>query len=335
MTDPDLNLKPRLERLGDRVQPRTDAFDRLDRVRARRARGRRLGTIALAFVVAVAGTWGAFAVFRSTGAQPADDPTPVVDSPCAPQTTTLAVVVSSDLVIDTDCWNVPADTPLTIDVDYRQAGVSASITIEPLPCPSDVAVPPSPDTMVCEPSRPKPFTSGLVDGGRAAFDVPALGPGIYMLYDEMHPRTTQAYLFVGSGPFPDPAVLATPSPTVVAPESCDGISAPHAQITFQNLGWDLTCWNAPAGKALAIRYLNRDDGVRSGLAIAAVDSCYARMVMDIPVRDCVGEPRPAYEGALVTGPSGATYDVGELPPGTYVMYDPAHTSTANATLIVD
>ena len=336
MTDPDLDLKPRLERLGDRVQPRSDAFDRLDRVRALRARGRRLGTIALAFVVAVAGTWGAFAAFRSSGAQPAGDPTPVIDSPCAtPLSASLDVLVGKNPVgFNVDCWNAPADTALTIEFDNRFSQAPAVITIEPLPCPSDIAALPSPAATVCDPTRPKPFTSDVVEGERTTLHVPALEPGIYLLFDRLHLFTTQIYVYVGPGPFPDPVTLASPSPSGAPPGSCDGISAPHAQIRFQDLAWDLTCWNAPAGQSLVIHYLNRSDGIPSGLAIVPIDTCQASVVFG-DATNCAHQDPLAFDGSVESGPGESIYEIGTLPPGTYVMYDPVHPVSAHATLIVD
>jgi hypothetical protein len=60
MTD---DLKEQLSRLADRATDQGDALERLHRRRARKDRSRRLGTVALALIVAVAGSWGAFAAF--------------------------------------------------------------------------------------------------------------------------------------------------------------------------------------------------------------------------------------------------------------------------------
>jgi hypothetical protein len=58
------DLKERLSRLADRAtEPGGDALERLHQRRARKGRTRRVGTIALALTVAVAGSWGAFAAF--------------------------------------------------------------------------------------------------------------------------------------------------------------------------------------------------------------------------------------------------------------------------------
>jgi hypothetical protein len=329
MTDPDLNLKPGLERLGDRVQPRSDAFDRLDHMRARRARGRSLGSIALAFVVAVAGTWGAFAAFRSTGAQPAGDPAPVIDSPCpSDQTTTVEVVVGADLGLNADCWNVPADTPVTIAFDNRKAPVPAIVTIASVDsCPFQ---PSNFEVVGCDGS--KLFTTELIKGTQTTLDVPPMVPGSYQLWDAIHPAM-HATLYVGQGPFPTATAAVAVSPGLSL-ETCDGISAPHAQIQFQDLAWDLTCWNAPAGHPLVIHYQNGSDGVPSGLAIVPADTCQASIVFG-NATSCAHQDLLTFDGSIETGPGESTYEIGELPAGTYVMYDPVHPVSAHATLIVD
>jgi hypothetical protein len=58
------DLRPSLDRVAGRVAPRSDALERLDRRRQRKHRNRRVGTVVLAFVVAIAGSVGAFAAFR-------------------------------------------------------------------------------------------------------------------------------------------------------------------------------------------------------------------------------------------------------------------------------
>ena len=76
MTDPD--LKSQLEQLGKRIPPTLDAFNVFQDRRVRHDRIRRLGTMALAFVIAVGGTWGVFAAFRDEGRGfgPARSPSP-------------------------------------------------------------------------------------------------------------------------------------------------------------------------------------------------------------------------------------------------------------------
>ncbi|MEA2522271.1 MAG: hypothetical protein QOI81_1917, partial [Actinomycetota bacterium] len=71
MTEPD--LKSQLERLGTRIPPTPDAYSMFQDRRIRNDRNRRLGTIGLAFAVAVAGTWGVFAAFRNHVSRPGPD----------------------------------------------------------------------------------------------------------------------------------------------------------------------------------------------------------------------------------------------------------------------
>jgi hypothetical protein len=62
------DLRSTLERVAEGIHPGNDAFDLLTRRRDRRHRNRRIGAAALAIVVAVGGTIGAFAAFRGSTA---------------------------------------------------------------------------------------------------------------------------------------------------------------------------------------------------------------------------------------------------------------------------
>src|SRR5439155_24325137 len=55
-----------LERVGERVAPPSDAFERLTTRRHRKHRNRRFGAGALALLVAAAGISGAYVVFHQT-----------------------------------------------------------------------------------------------------------------------------------------------------------------------------------------------------------------------------------------------------------------------------
>ena len=56
-----------LEKVGERITPAPDEFERLERLRAKKHRERRLASAVVALVVAAAGTLGAFAAFRGPG----------------------------------------------------------------------------------------------------------------------------------------------------------------------------------------------------------------------------------------------------------------------------
>ncbi|HEV8564049.1 MAG TPA: hypothetical protein VGR41_03990 [Actinomycetota bacterium] len=57
------DLRSKLERLGDRVTPASDAMERLARRRARRERTTRIATVVFALGIAAAGSFGAYAAF--------------------------------------------------------------------------------------------------------------------------------------------------------------------------------------------------------------------------------------------------------------------------------
>jgi streptogramin lyase len=77
MTD----LRDRLERLGERVAPTPDAWDRLDRARQRHERRRRMTAGLLAAVVAVAGTYFVVSAFRPHAPVPAVTASPEPSEP--------------------------------------------------------------------------------------------------------------------------------------------------------------------------------------------------------------------------------------------------------------
>ena len=56
-----------LERAARRIDPRSDAFERLDRRRERKARNRRFTAGVVALLVAIGGSYAAFSVFRDSG----------------------------------------------------------------------------------------------------------------------------------------------------------------------------------------------------------------------------------------------------------------------------
>jgi hypothetical protein len=64
------DLRTRLERIGDRIDARQDAFERLDRARRRRERIRRIEAGVVALLVAVAGSLTAVVAFRDSEPAP-------------------------------------------------------------------------------------------------------------------------------------------------------------------------------------------------------------------------------------------------------------------------
>ena len=55
-----------LERAARRIDPRTDAFERLERRRESKARNRRITAGVVALLVAIGGSYAAFSVFRDS-----------------------------------------------------------------------------------------------------------------------------------------------------------------------------------------------------------------------------------------------------------------------------
>ena len=64
------DLRTSLERVGERIAPRPDAFERLDRRRSRKQRNQRIAAGVVAAIVAVAGSVALYAGFRGATEQP-------------------------------------------------------------------------------------------------------------------------------------------------------------------------------------------------------------------------------------------------------------------------
>ena len=64
------DLRTSLERVGERIAPKPDAFERLDRRRRRKQRNQRIAAGVVAALVAVAGSVALYAGFRGGTEQP-------------------------------------------------------------------------------------------------------------------------------------------------------------------------------------------------------------------------------------------------------------------------
>lgn len=64
------DLRARLERIGERIDPRPGAFERLERARRRRERNRRIAAGVVAFAVAIAGSLAWLTAFRDSEPRP-------------------------------------------------------------------------------------------------------------------------------------------------------------------------------------------------------------------------------------------------------------------------
>ena len=168
MTD----LRVRLERLGERAAPRTDAFERLERRRRRKERNRRVGAGALALALVAGGSLAAVTAFRGEGATVGGAETEEGFFALWPEQTRGAAEVAQEQVASgqTDLgWHLdPEGTAavfarevlliedFTIDgmtaidtaIDQRPGPVEVEIATPPPPCPS----PPEGESISCGPS---------------------------------------------------------------------------------------------------------------------------------------------------------------------------------------
>ncbi len=289
---PDPDLMPRLARLAERIHPSPHAFDRLTQARAHRVRTRRVGTIGLALVIAVAGSWGALAALGGGGgAGPVGQPSPTPSSPCdAPSSVQLRLSVSG-LEWDTTCWNAPADVSLIMHVTNKDAGVPMNVAVVPAEaCPGLLTAPPCPLDA---------YTSvSSVGPGTTTIEIPGLSAGAFVVIDKIHPDTGHGMLYVGDGPFSSPSVVPIPTVTPTSgptanqgtstpsasalPPTCPGAPMDTVTIVAKNLAWDLDCWAAPSGRALTVHFDNRQPNVPAGVRIVAAESCAAADVLGSP-----------------------------------------------------
>lgn len=133
--------------------------------------------------------------------------------------------------------------------------------------------------------------------------------------------TTATWTFEPAPPStPVPSVAASASgaggsPEASAPASSGGSESPAAsggaagatvELTAQNIQYDKTELEAPAGQAFALKFSNQDAGVPHNVAIKGASGA------------------DVFKGEIVTGPTDTTYQVAALPAGTYTFYCSVH-----------
>jgi hypothetical protein len=205
----DQQLRPRLERLSERVQTDPSAFEQLGQRRARVKRRRKFSAIGLAVVLSTVGTFGVVTALRENGTPPP------VPQESAPPATSPAPCPISDVIhiagngerFDTDCLAIVAGRETPFEFRLEGNGIPQSFLI----CAD-------PD---CH--KAGAIVGTQIDVGPAllAGTVPALEAGTYYFVDEAHPTTANGTLYaVEEGPAdggpaspPEPAAFVPPTVT--------------------------------------------------------------------------------------------------------------------------
>lgn len=130
------DVRNRLERLGERISPAPNAFERLDRARRRRERNRRIATVVTALLVAGGGSIGVFAAIRgesaptvAAGGDVADGIEIVCDGSGVSMST--FAVAASEAGVKMDVTNA-GTTPLSFAIAPEGGGPDASVSAESL-----------------------------------------------------------------------------------------------------------------------------------------------------------------------------------------------------------
>jgi len=185
MTDQQ-QLRVRLERLSQRIEPSPGSFDRLTERRARIKRRHKIGTIAVALAISASGT---FVAIRALGSQSAPGPLAGSNGPVSSVDTHPPCPVSSTIRLvgtggepdaahgfDTDCLAIIADRETPVRFVLEGTGTGG---------PQVLAFCTHPDC--------RPFPSGvlfrtdvLTAPAVVTGTLPALAPGTYFFQDAVH-----------------------------------------------------------------------------------------------------------------------------------------------------
>ena len=137
------------------------------------------------------------------------------------------------------------------------------------------------------------------------------------------------------GPAPTPSVGPATAPVATGGPQGDCASGRSLSIVAEAGGWDVSCWEAPAGTPLSVQLEVRGDGLQENFAVYPLDACLAEVASGTGShRDCVGEPPPIFRGRVVTGTGGVVDEIPPLEPGAYVFLSEVHPTTGYGTLTV-
>ena len=186
-------------------------------------------------------------------------------------------VVAENLAFDTGRIEIPADTPVTITMDNRDAGVQHNIAIYADDSLSEVL-----------------FQGELHTGpGTIDYAIPPLPPGEYYFQCDVHPNMNGVVVVTGGG--------GQPGDGEGGDGGDDGGGPSALTIVAQNIAFDTDTIALPADTATTITMDNRDAGVQHNVAIYTDGSLSEEL----------------FNGDLFTGPGAIDYQIPALPSGEY------------------
>jgi plastocyanin len=161
--------------------------------------------------------------------------------PSGPGAAAVAVV-AQDIAFDTDTIELPADTPATITLDNRDAGVQHNIAIY-----TDETL----ETVL--------FKGELITGpATIEYQIPPLPPGEYYFRCDVHPSMQGKVIVSGGGD-------GAPEPGTTGPPGGGGSDI---TVTAKGIAFDTAEITLPAGLESTITLVNEDAGVQHNIAIS-------------------------------------------------------------------
>lgn len=209
------------------------------------------------------------------------------------------VVVAQNIAFDTDTIELVADTPTTITLDNRDAGVQHNLAIYADDTRSEVL-----------------FQGELLTGaGTADYQIPPLPAGEYYFQCDVHPAMNGTVVVAAAGVEPQPT-----GPTAGPTDGTggDGATAEPPVVVAQNIAFDTDTITLPAGVPTTITLDNRDIGVPHNIAIYTDDTLTTEL----------------FNGEIETGPIVVDYQIPALEPGEYYFVCVVHPNM-NGTVIVE
>lgn len=182
---------------------------------------------------------------------------------------------------------VPAGEPFTLEFNNKDTGVQHNVEIFDNPDHNGTPL----------------FSGDLVTGVRTEdYAVGALEPGKYFFQCVVHPQMTGEMQ----------AVEQAGGPGGQGPGGGGGVT-----VVAQNIQFDISKIELPAGTPTTITFENRDAGVQHNIAIFTNSSLDNEL----------------FDGDLLTGPGTAQYEVPALDPGEYYFHCNVHPNM-NGTVVV-
>jgi len=206
-------------------------------------------------------------------------------------------VVAQDIAFDTGTIELAADTPTTITLDNRDAGVQHNVAIYADDTRSEVL-----------------FQGELLTGaGTIAYQIPPLPAGEYYFQCDVHPNMNGTVVVTAAGGEPGGGA----EPTAEPPGDGGGETAQPPVVVAQNIAFDTDTITLSAGEPTSITMDNRDIGVPHNIAIYTE----AELTTEL------------FGGEIVTGPIMITYAIPALDAGEYYFLCVVHPNM-NGTVIV-